>query len=93
MIECFEVLHLDCDCADVSHTLRFIHEKDDVVCPIYTEVPLNIRKPFWKRLWIGLKYIFGRQSQFGHFDCFLLNRNNAILLKKYIEQVYETSRP
>lgn len=55
--------YFNCSCADFSHTLRFVIDLDrgsDYPIPtIYTETKLNHYLPWYKRIWIGIRYIFG----------------------------------
>jgi len=37
---------------------------------------LNSWYPWYYRIWIGIKYIFGYTSRFGHWDCFLLKQED-----------------
>lgn len=87
MLNKFEILHLDCCCSSVDHAIRFLHDPEDPDCPVYTEVVL-INSGFWWRLKKGIKYIFGHQSDFGHFDCFLMEKESALKLREFIEKAY-----
>lgn len=60
-----ETEHFDCECYTPEHTVRFTYDPDDG--DLYMSVYLW-KWPFWKRLWIGVKYIFGYTSRFGDFD-------------------------
>lgn len=64
--------YLECHCHSPEHTLTF-HVWDDEKPPmLFVHVFLR-PEPFYKRIWNGLKYIFGYQCQYGHFDEFILN--------------------
>ncbi len=41
------------------------------------EVHLNPSYRFWKRLWMGLRFIFGYRSRYGEWDDFHVNVDTA----------------
>jgi hypothetical protein len=43
---------------------------------VYIHVYLATR-PFWKRLWYGIKYIFGYRCRFGNWDEIVLDSTHA----------------
>jgi hypothetical protein len=54
-------LTIDCDCYDIEHVIRFEYWEDesDIACPeFYIHQMLNADRPFFNRLWNGIKYIF-----------------------------------
>jgi len=63
-------LYCSCQCSDFNHTIRFNLDEDDG--DIWLETRLNAYEPWWKRIWIGIKYVFGRPPVYGHYDCTLL---------------------
>jgi len=69
----------ECDCGSSEHTLRFILDNEEK--EIYTEVYLNQYRSFSKRLWVGIKYIFGYKSKYGHWDCWNLCKEDAARLR------------
>jgi hypothetical protein len=87
--------YFDCSCSSADHTVRFIIDDDPDWPELYLEVQLNQYRGFWKRLWAGLKYIFGYESQYGHWDCWELQDKDAerliTLLNSHIANV-EASR-
>jgi hypothetical protein len=93
MMEFSEVLHLDCDCTSAEHTVRFVYQPDEeyfhedgpLIC---MDVNLVQYRGFWKRLWYGIKYVFGHKSRYGPFSEFVMNKKNATELITFIEQAY-----
>lgn len=66
-----------CGCGSDEHTLRFIYigtdgGKYDDMPDLYTSVFLNDYRSFFKRLLVGIKYIFGYKCKYGHWDTFTL---------------------
>lgn len=71
--------YFDCTCGSNEHTLKFTLEKEDG--ELYTSVFLNQYRGFFKRLWIGIKYVFGYKCEYGHWDCWILDRDDAERLR------------
>jgi hypothetical protein len=65
---------LVCACYSDEHTLRFTYDLE--TNDFWTSVYLN-PKPWYKRVWVALKYVFGYQCKYGAWDCFLLNPQDA----------------
>lgn len=88
--------YFTCDCCSFAHTLRFVLNLDeDMKTPIptiYVEIGLNHFLPWYKRLVIGIKYIFGGQSG-PAYDCWMINTKSddpekmIIMLKKLQERI------
>lgn len=79
-----------CACGDVEHQMIFrtIDGDDDVYVSIYL-----VKLPFFKRLWFGLKYIFGYQSKYGAFDEVILTKKHRYTLGKVIRWLSEDHNP
>lgn len=80
--------HFECDCHSPEHTLRFTLDQE--YNEIYTEVFLNQYRPWWKRIWIAVKYVFGYKCMYGHFDCFMMQRADAGRLIALVSQIADT---
>ena len=63
-----------CQCHSNEHTVKFSIDEEDGT--IYTSIFLNTFYPWYYRIWIAIKYIFGYKSRFGHWDCFLLKQED-----------------
>lgn len=72
---------LICDCSSVEHqmVLRFDEDKD-LGCMVYVEIHL-VPLVWYKRLWMGIKYIFGYKCCYGNFE-------EMILSSKHARQIY-----
>jgi hypothetical protein len=75
-----------CDCHSIEHQIIFIYDNDENWKAVYAQVHLN-KKPFWKRVNYGLRYIFGRQCNFGAFDEFIFKREDADKLQMIIDHL------
>jgi hypothetical protein len=66
--------YFECHCHSPEHLLKFVLWEDDPM--LFAYVFLN-PEPFYKRIWLGIKYIFGYSSRYGYFDEFILNPKDA----------------
>jgi hypothetical protein len=60
----------DCSCSDYNHVVRFEYVPLDG--EVYLSYRLNGYEPWWKRVWIAVKYVFKRPVAYGHYDVTLL---------------------
>jgi hypothetical protein len=63
--------YFSCSCHSAEHTLRFDYDPDDG--ELYTTVYLHAYRPWYQRVWLAVKYVFGRNRRYGDFDCFTLD--------------------
>jgi len=91
----------ECECGSDEHTLRFILHLDNhpnnkeghVPMPeLYTSVFLNHYDRWYKRLWRGIKYIFGYKCKYGHFDSFTMKPSDAERMIKMCETFSEACK-
>ena len=72
--------HLDCCCGSPQHTLRFVLDfdtfGDDEIPTIYTDVQMAHYLPWYKRIWVAIKYIFGYDTV-DHYGCWELDHTDA----------------
>lgn len=60
-----------CECHSSEHTLRF--DYDDIDGELYATMYLRAYHSWYQRLWTAIKYVFGRNRNFGDFDCWSLS--------------------
>ena len=75
---------LICKCDNVEHQLVFRWFADEEMVYMTTHL---YKLPFWKRLWHGIKYIFGYKCRYGDFDEFIFNKNDVEKLEKIVEHL------
>jgi len=75
-----DIKYLECACHSPDHTMRFHIEDDD----IYLTVHLT-RDNLFGRLKKGIKYIFGYTSRYGHFDEFIINKEDKFKLLQILK--------
>lgn len=78
-----------CECHSTEHQMVVNYSEDEspngVKYPtVYIHTHLN-KRPFWKRLKYGIKYIFGYQCMYGAFDEFIVNPTDVDKLKDIIK--------
>lgn len=73
-----------CDCGDIEHQMIILNDPTEK--EIYFEIHLSDNKKFFQRLWIGIKYIFGKKSKYGNWDEIILNQEEMIRLKEILER-------
>ena len=79
--------YIDCTCDDIGHTLRFKFfddEKELCLHLLYIDVYLDKTK-WYKRIWRGIKYIFGHRSKYGDFTEIIYDVEKVEELKKFLD--------
>ena len=76
----------ECSCGGDEHTIKFTLCKDPDDFCIYVSVFLDQYNPLWKRIWLGIKYIFGYKSRYGHFGCWEMRDDDAKRLKDMCDE-------
>jgi hypothetical protein len=80
----------ECSCQSSEHLLKFkILDDKELSSEIYLEIFLLNEKNLLKRIIRGVRYIFGHKSKYGHFDEFILKKEEVDNLKNLIK-TYET---
>lgn len=67
-----KIKYLECDCHSPEHTLRFSYFEDEPDT-LFIEPHLYNYQKWYQRLWAAIKYVFGHCSNYGHFDCIVLD--------------------
>ena len=75
----------ECRCGANEHTLRFILDLEER--ELYASIFLDPTLPWWRRLWIGIKYIFGVVPSFGHFGTWVLREEDVERLRGMCEKL------
>lgn len=77
--------YFECDCHNDEHTIRFVYDKTEN--ELYLSVFLNQYRSFWNRLIVAVKYLFGYKCQYGHWDCWVMQRKDAQRLSGLVAMV------
>jgi len=78
-----EIIICECSSAEHQMVLHFDDDKD-LGRQVFVEMHL-VPLVWYKRLWLGIKYIFGYKCKYGNFE-------EAILSPKHARQVYDIYR-
>ena len=76
--------YFECICAHDEHTLRFTLDKEEK--EIYTSVFLSKNRNFFVRIILGIRYIFGGKSRYGHFGNWVLNPKDSDKLEQMLKE-------
>lgn len=82
--------HIICACHSPYHILHFVAADDEEFYKMNEVGWFEVQLPdmgFWFRLWRGIKYIFGYKSNYGYWDCTVLTIEEAMKLKKYLDEI------
>lgn len=80
--------YIDCNCSSIEHTLRFMYfddNRDTRDHELYIDVYLDKTK-WYKRVWRGIKYIFGWRSRYGDFTEIIYGMDEVKELKAFLEE-------
>lgn len=85
-MDSIKTVFLECACYSDEHTLKFTLDIDPECVDFYTSVFLNQTNNFFKRIWVALKYVFGYKCKYGHWDCFLLRKEDTTKLIEMLQE-------
>ena len=73
-----------CACHSDEHQIIFHPDPDEDKYEklIYMHTHLTSWKPWYKRAWYGIKYIFGHTSKYGAWDEIILTKDHAKQLRE-----------
>lgn len=84
-----------CSCSSPDHIVQFVHDDDSESSygeVLYIQVQLHQYHPWYQRMWIALKYIFGYESRYGHWDCTTMNKTEARKLFEFLKTKTELDK-
>ena len=73
-----------CDCEDIEHQLVVSRDVDEKELTL--SIHLSQYQNFFQRIWVAIKYVFGKKSIYGAWDVIILNEKKMIKLKNLIEK-------
>ena len=89
--------HFLCSCKHPEHQLLLSYHDFPEPDDLYISMHLA-KQNFFKRIWTAIKYVFGKQSDYGAFDEIILSKKDAVRMRdaliKYVasEQSKEVKR-
>lgn len=86
-----EFQYFSCGCSSPEHTLRFVLYDEPKEFPeLYAEIHMGTWQPWFKRIWVALKFIFKISPTESHFETWTLKPEEARRLREFTEN-YEQS--
>lgn len=65
-----EVAYFSCACLCPTHVLQIVYDPEEH--EVYMSIIFSYTPSIWKRIWIGLKYIFNKAPpRYGMYDCWM----------------------
>lgn len=73
---------LTCECHSTEHQIVINYDEEDniVFCHIHL-----VKYGFFKRLVLGVRYIFGYKCRFGHWDEFIFSNKDVNKLEEIVK--------
>ena len=88
----YQTEFFECACHSDEHTLKFnldtMPSHEDAP-EIYTSIFLCDWQPWYKRVWVAIKYAFGYKSKYGHWDTWLLKACDVDRLEAMLNKFKE----
>lgn len=76
--------YINCSCSSLEHICRLTYYSDEPDF-LYFTVHLN-NLSFWKRLILGIKYIFGYQSKYGCVEEIMLKTDECFDMINFMNE-------
>lgn len=79
----------ECSCHSMEHTVAFTmeHYPDEAIAELSLEVQLIQWKPWYRRVWPAVKYLFNIKASSGHWDSWLLHYNDVDRLAQMVNYI------
>lgn len=77
---------LTCKCGDPSHQMVIGYNLDEYE-EVYLSIHLVREHNIFKRMWVALKYVFGRRSIYGDYDEIVLSEHDAPKLQRVVDHL------
>lgn len=68
--------YFECECHSFQHTMKLYYDSEDGYLSFTTYI--NSYKPWYKRVWLATKYVFGMKLDHSHFDEFLMKPEDSL---------------
>lgn len=82
--------YFECACYSNDHTIKMDLCTEDKEFPdLYLSVQLNQWNGIFKRIWLAIKYIFGRGCRYGHWDTWMLKHDDVNRLRNLLETYWK----
>ena len=78
-----------CDCHSDEHQWIIHHDLEDKM--VYIHVYLA-KRPFWRRVLAGFRYIFGYRCRYGYWDEIVLNSSHADQFQNLVDTLKDKTK-
>ena len=85
--------YFECACGSAEHTIRFTLDKEDEPPMIFGDIYLDQFIPWYKRIFVAIKYILRIPPQNCHFDSWIMHDDDARRLKDMCDEFLTTQPP
>lgn len=86
-IEDLERIIFICECHSLEHQLTFWYDTE--YNELYCEPHLVTYRNFLKRIYVGIRYIFGYKSRYGEWDSLIFKQNDVDKLRQFLDEKYQ----
>jgi len=86
--------YMECKCMSSEHLIKFHLDVDEG--ELCLDIHLADWKPWYKRIWTALKYVFGYKSKYGDFDEVILKDEDVDRLMEllaYQKKIKNEAKP
>lgn len=85
--EPLDKIQVVCVCQSPDHILQFVASEDpESETVVWVNVQLHQHRSFRQRAWVALRYLFGYECRYGHWDCTDLTRPEAHKLQAFLNK-------
>jgi len=86
-----ESIYLECDCGHNDHMMKmsFVAEDHPFHGYVYASMQMSPSFGFWARIWEAIKYVCGKESRYGHWDCISLDYGKLKRVQKFLDAAIE----
>jgi len=77
-------LYVECECRSPEHVIRLNYDDYYGDLSIFTQ--MNHDRPWWKRVWVGIKYMFGKGNKDWHCTDTMIWNDETTKLIKFLEE-------
>lgn len=82
-----ETLYIECDCGHNDHLFKMTYSTSmgkDWPATVFTSIQLNPVHPWYTRIWLAVRYVFGADSRYGHWDCTSLTHTRVKMMYDFL---------
>lgn len=82
--------YFECRCTDFGHVFRLTLDPDDG--DLYLDVNLDCYLPWYKRMWVAIKYVFGYHHSCASYDSTIIKYEDLPRMKDIFDRSEQLTR-